>query len=139
MKSIVLGARLAQGLTAAIVLGLSSIALKRQHFGAKPAATGFSAFVGGLGILAAAVGIIAIFVHAVPDIVGTVADVFTVVCFAIAGIILSVKMSSLNCAEDFTKDYDLGHAKAWALFDGGENEYGDIFCPNAAGCDDYCS
>ncbi|KAK6440155.1 hypothetical protein LTR95_003629 [Oleoguttula sp. CCFEE 5521] len=132
MKIITLGGRFGQACAAAIVLGLSSIAIKWQTPGySPPPQTGFSAFVGAYGLIVAAIGAAAIFLSFIRETWMIALDGLAVACFAVAGIVLSIKMSGLNCSEDFSQGLDVKHQKAMVLFDGGEDADGRFTCQPA--------
>nr|OQO19831.1 hypothetical protein B0A51_13521 [Rachicladosporium sp. CCFEE 5018] len=139
MKLIVLGARFGQACAAAIVLGLSSTVIKWQKYPPLPAETGFGAFVGGYGLVAAAIGLVAAVTHFIPDKMMLIVDGLAVACFAISGITLSIRIRGMNCAEDFIAMHYKDRGHAFALFDGGyDNEYKKYGCTVYSDDDSTC-
>lgn len=78
---------LAQFLFAIVVLGVSVTLAKHQVYNSVPAATGYSAFTGGLGILAALVGFVALFASSLDGIVTWVLDGLASLAFLAGGLV----------------------------------------------------
>ncbi|KAK6440154.1 hypothetical protein LTR95_003628 [Oleoguttula sp. CCFEE 5521] len=91
--------RTVQGLFAAVVLGLSIVAIRWQVYGKAPAQSGFASFAGALGCLAAAIGIAGIWITALSTLILAIIDGVTGVCLLIAGITYVVALRGLDCGE----------------------------------------
>ncbi|KAF2756494.1 hypothetical protein EJ05DRAFT_66086 [Pseudovirgaria hyperparasitica] len=83
---------------AAIVLGLSVSMTQWQAVGKAPATTGYAAFCGGWGLVAAAIGLIASFIEAIPALVIIAIDALSALIFLAGGIALTVAMKGLSCS-----------------------------------------
>jgi len=80
-------ARAGQLIFGAVVLGLSITAVKWQMYGAAPAVSGYNAFVGAFGMLAALIGTAVIWIDAVPDLIMAIVDGLASVLFLAGGIV----------------------------------------------------
>ncbi|OQO03788.1 hypothetical protein B0A48_10428 [Cryoendolithus antarcticus] len=91
--------RAVQGLFAAVVLGLSIVAIRWQVYGKAPAQSGFASFAGAFGCLAAAIGIAGIWITALSTLILAIIDGVAGVCLLIAGITYVVALRGLDCGE----------------------------------------
>lgn len=114
-----------QALFGIVVLGISVSLIRGHHWGSLPASLGFSAFVGGVTILGAALGVAALFLTFLDGMVGLIIDALVALINAAGGIVLAIKISGVDCNGDI--DY---HSAAKIVFN-------DIF---NGGCrrDDQC-
>ncbi|RYO45912.1 hypothetical protein AA0113_g10269 [Alternaria arborescens] len=114
-----------QALFGVVVLGISVSLIRGHHWGSLPASLGFSAFVGGVTILGAALGVAALFLTFLDGMVGLIIDALVALINAAGGIVLAIKISGVDCNGDI--DY---HSAAKIVFN-------DIF---NGGCrrDDQC-
>ncbi|RHZ61800.1 uncharacterized protein CDV56_105533 [Aspergillus thermomutatus] len=87
-----------QFLFAIVVLGLSVTLAKGQRYGSVPAATGYAAFAGGAGILAALVGCAALFVNALDGIVSWTVDAVASLALLAGGIEFAVLLRGTSCS-----------------------------------------
>lgn len=76
-----------QFLFAIVVLGLSVTLAKGQRYGSVPAATGYAAFTGGAGILAALIGCAALFVDPLRGIISWAIDGLASLALLAGGIV----------------------------------------------------
>ncbi|EAW15040.1 MARVEL domain-containing protein [Aspergillus clavatus NRRL 1] len=88
-----------QFLFAIVVLGLSVTLAKGQRYGTAPAATGYAAFTGGLGIVAALVGCAAFFVDALNGIVTWVLDGLASLALLAGGITFAILLRGTSCSK----------------------------------------
>ncbi|KAI9923913.1 hypothetical protein ASPWEDRAFT_109092 [Aspergillus wentii DTO 134E9] len=86
-----------QLLFAIIVLGLSVNLAKGQVRGSAPAETGYAAFTGGFGIVAAFVGIVALFVDSLSGIISGALDAVASIAFLAGGIAYAVVLKGTSC------------------------------------------
>jgi len=94
--------RAVQFIFAVVVLGLSVDLAKGQVVGNTPATTGYSAFTGGLGIIAAVVGILALFIDALDGIITWAIDALASVCFLAGGIAIAIGLRGTDCSDPTT-------------------------------------
>ncbi|KAK3062494.1 hypothetical protein LTS18_003950 [Coniosporium uncinatum] len=97
-----LALRSVQIIFAAIVLGLSVSLAKGQGYGSVPATTGYSSFVGGFGIIVAAVGFAAIFIEKLNGIVIWVVDGLAAMFYLAGGIAIAVQLRGVSCSNNST-------------------------------------
>lgn len=76
-----------QALFGVVVLGISVSLIRGHHWGSLPASLGFSAFVGGVTILGAALGVAALFLTFLDGMVGLIIDALVALINAAGGIV----------------------------------------------------
>jgi len=91
-----------QALFGIVVLGISVSLIRGHHWGGLPASLGFSAFVGGVTILGAALGVAGLFFSFLDGMVGLIVDGVVAVINAAGGIVLALKISGVDCDGDPT-------------------------------------
>lgn len=79
--------RAAQGLFGIVILGLSVTLIRSHHWGDLPSSLGYSAFVGGITILAAGLGVVGSFVSFLQGFVGMAIDGVVAVASIVGGIV----------------------------------------------------
>ncbi|KAF7162409.1 hypothetical protein CNMCM6106_009383 [Aspergillus hiratsukae] len=84
-------------LFAVIVLGLSVTLAKGQRYGSVPAATGYAAFTGGAGMLAAAVGFAALFREPLNGIISWTTDGLASLALLAGGVAFAVLLRGTSC------------------------------------------
>ncbi|KAL3472593.1 membrane-associating domain-containing protein [Aspergillus californicus] len=91
-------------ISAIIVLGISVDLARGQDpsFSALPAATGYAAFCGGLGVLVSLIGVASLFVSAIQDKVTWALDGLSAVTMLAAGIAYAVLLRNTNCSDEVT-------------------------------------
>ncbi|KAI4951055.1 hypothetical protein J4E86_007564 [Alternaria arbusti] len=91
-----------QALFGIVVLGISVSLIRGHHWGGLPASLGFSAFVGGVTILGAALGVAGLFFSFLDGMIGLIVDGVVAVINAAGGIIkvLALKISGVDCDAD---------------------------------------
>ncbi|KAL1986715.1 hypothetical protein VTN96DRAFT_5920 [Rasamsonia emersonii] len=94
--------RVFQFLFAIVVLGVSVTLAKHQVYNSVPAATGYSAFTGGLGILAALVGFVALFASSLDGIVTWVLDGLASLAFLAGGLAYAILLRGTDCSDPTT-------------------------------------
>jgi len=102
MQIIPLALRLVQLLFAIVVFGLSVDLARGQHIGTAPSTTGYSAFTGGFGIIAAIVGILALFIDKLDGMITWALDALAAVCFLAGGIAVTIGLIGVNCSDPQT-------------------------------------
>ncbi|RHZ58355.1 hypothetical protein CDV55_104603 [Aspergillus turcosus] len=98
MQIIIAIVRAFQFLFAIVVLGLSVTLAKGQRYGSVPAATGYAAFTGGAGILAALIGCAALFVDALRGIISWAIDGLASLALLAGGIAFAVLLRGTSCS-----------------------------------------
>lgn len=100
MQPVILGLRGFQLLFGIVILGLSiTLANGQDKAIAKvPATTGYGAFCGAFGIVAALIGIAAVFVSFVPDIVSWAVDGLAALLLAAGGIAFAIGLKGVSCS-----------------------------------------
>ncbi|KAH6878129.1 marvel domain-containing protein [Alternaria rosae] len=91
-----------QALFGIVVLGISVSLIRGHHWGGLPASLGFSAFVGGVTILGAAIGVAGLFFSFLDGMIGLIVDGAVAVINAAGGIVLALKISGVDCDADTT-------------------------------------
>ncbi|KAI4929381.1 uncharacterized protein J4E92_005045 [Alternaria infectoria] len=96
-----------QALFGIVVLGISVSLIRGHHWGGLPASLGFSAFVGGVTILGAAIGVAGLFFSFLDGMIGLIVDGAVAVINAAGGIltkvkVLALKISGVDCDGDTT-------------------------------------
>jgi hypothetical protein len=81
------GLRAAQGLFGIVILGLSVTLIRAHHWGDLPSSLGYSAFVGGITILAAGLGVVGSFISFLQGFVGMAIDGVVAIASIIGGIV----------------------------------------------------
>jgi hypothetical protein len=76
-----------QALFGIVVLGISVSLIRGHHWGSLPASLGFSAFVGGVTILGAAIGVAGLFFSFLDGMIGIIVDAVVAVINAAGGIV----------------------------------------------------
>jgi hypothetical protein len=76
-----------QALFGIVVLGISVSLIRGHHIGSLPASLGFSAVVGGVTILGAALGVAALFLSFLDGMVGLIIDAVVALINAAGGIV----------------------------------------------------
>jgi hypothetical protein len=84
-----------QALFGIVVLGISVSLIRGHHWGSLPASLGFSAFVGGVTILGAAIGVAGLFFSFLDGMIGIIVDAVVAVINAAGGIV----SASPGCGE----------------------------------------
>ncbi|KAJ5130723.1 uncharacterized protein N7515_006762 [Penicillium bovifimosum] len=102
MQFITAGLRVFQLIFTIIVLALSVKLAKGQEVGSVPAETGYAAFTGGFGILAAIVGIAALFVDSLDGLVTMVLDGVSGLALLAGGIVYAVRLRGTSCSDYYT-------------------------------------
>jgi hypothetical protein len=100
-----------QALFGIVVLGISVSLIRGHHWGSLPASLGFSAFVGGVTILGAAIGVAGLFFSFLDGMIGIIVDAVVAVINAAGGIV----STSPGCGEllrtlrwNISTDEDIG-------------------------------
>ncbi|KAF9883248.1 hypothetical protein FE257_003804 [Aspergillus nanangensis] len=96
--------RVLQFIFAVIVLGLSVSLAKGQVLGNVPPVTGYAAFTGGLGIIAAIVGVTALFVSSLEGLITWALDGVACLAFLAGGIAFAVILRATDCGSRFTTE-----------------------------------
>jgi hypothetical protein len=90
-----------QALFGIVVLGISVSLIRGHHWGSLPASLGFSAFVGGVTILGAALGVAALFLTFLDGMVGLIIDALVALINAAGGIVsASLGRNGLDSSTD---------------------------------------
>jgi hypothetical protein len=76
-----------QALFGIVVLGISVSLIRGHHWGTLPTSLGFSAFVGGVTILGAAIGVAGLFMSFLDGKIGMIVDAVVAVVNAAGGIV----------------------------------------------------
>ena len=84
--------RALQILFAIVVLGLSASAIDWQHYGSAPASSGYAAFAGAFGLIAALVGLAAVWITAISGMIMIAIDALSGLLL-LAGAIVSLLTS----------------------------------------------
>lgn len=77
----------AQGLFGIVILGLSVTLIRGHHWGDLPSSLGYSAFVGGITILAAGLGFAGSFISFLQGVIGMGIDAVVAVASLVGGIV----------------------------------------------------
>lgn len=93
-----------QALFGIVVLGISVSLIRGHHWGGLPASLGFSAFVGGVTILGAALGVAGLFFSFLDGMIGLIVDGVVAVINAAGGIV-SASPSSKDLLRLLQSDY----------------------------------
>jgi len=102
-----LGLRVFQLLFSAIVLGLSISLIKSQKYGSAPATTGYAAFTGGFGIVAALVGFASVFASALDGLIIWAVDGLASLFFLAGGIAAAVGLHGEHCDKGYAHQISL--------------------------------
>ncbi|KAJ5198527.1 uncharacterized protein N7498_007644 [Penicillium cinerascens] len=102
MKIITAIARAAQLLFSIVVLGLSVTLAKGQGFGSAPAQTGYAAFTGAFGIIAALLGSVALFVDKSDGVITWLVDGVASLALLAGGIVFAVTLKGVHCGDEWT-------------------------------------
>ena len=86
-----------QLLFSVVVLGLSVSLAKGQGIGKAPAETGYAAFTGAFGIIAALVGIVALFVDSLDGVITWLIDGVASLALLVGGIVRAFKLPNYTC------------------------------------------
>ncbi|KAI1552298.1 MARVEL domain containing protein [Pyrenophora tritici-repentis] len=90
-----------------VVLGISVSLVRGHHWGSLPATLGFSAFVGGITILGAALGVAGIFLGFLDGTIAIVVDAVIALINLACGVLLAIKVSGADCDMNTAKDADM--------------------------------
>ncbi|KAJ5624786.1 hypothetical protein N7510_001095 [Penicillium lagena] len=85
-----------------VVLGLSVTLAKNQVIYAVPAATGYAAFTGGIGIVSALLGIASLFVESLEGLISWAVDGLAALALLAGGITYAVLLRGTNCSNPET-------------------------------------
>ncbi|KAI1595374.1 MARVEL domain containing protein [Pyrenophora tritici-repentis] len=80
-----------------VVLGISVSLVRGHHWGSLPATLGFSAFVGGITILGAALGVAGIFLGFLDGTIAIVVDAVIALINLACGVEISSELRGYNC------------------------------------------
>ncbi|KAL1964225.1 hypothetical protein VTN77DRAFT_7183 [Rasamsonia byssochlamydoides] len=94
--------RIFQCLFAIVVLGLSVTLAKGQVVNSVPATTGYGAFTGGLGILAALIGFGSLFVDSLNGIITWALDGLASLAFLAGGLAFAITLRGTDCSNPNT-------------------------------------
>ncbi|KAL5041875.1 hypothetical protein BDW71DRAFT_217364 [Aspergillus fruticulosus] len=95
--------RVFQAISAIIVLGISTDLARGQKTSVQsvPAATGYAAFCGGFGTLAAVIGIISLFVSSLEGLITLALDALSGVMMLASGIAYAVLLRHTDCSNAY--------------------------------------
>lgn len=82
-----------QALFGIVVLGISISLIRGHHWGSLPSTLGFSAFVGGITILGAALGLAGVFFSSLDGMISIVADTAVTIINVAGGTVSAVRLS----------------------------------------------
>ncbi|EDU50007.1 MARVEL multi-domain protein [Pyrenophora tritici-repentis] len=116
-----------------VVLGISVSLVRGHHWGSLPATLGFSAFVGGITILGAALGVAGIFLGFLDGTIAIVVDAVIALINLACGVLLAIKVSGADCDMNTAKDADMVIHNN--IFNGGCRKDGLCWCWNTSGLD----
>ncbi|KAJ5667826.1 uncharacterized protein N7477_006396 [Penicillium maclennaniae] len=102
MKIVTAIARSAQLLFSVVVLSISVSLARGQGIGKAPAETGYAAFTGAFGIIAALVGIVALFVDSLDGVITWLIDGVASLALLIGGIVYAVTLKGVHCGDPWT-------------------------------------
>ncbi|KAF2747522.1 hypothetical protein M011DRAFT_423197, partial [Sporormia fimetaria CBS 119925] len=88
-----------QILFAIVIIGLSVDLIRGHKVGSLPNSLGFSAFVGGLSILAGILGLAATWIDGLNSLVGVGIDAIVALVNIAGGILLATKVGGANCGQ----------------------------------------
>ncbi|KAH7406150.1 marvel domain-containing protein [Phaeosphaeria sp. MPI-PUGE-AT-0046c] len=111
--------RAAQALFGIVILGLSVTLIRGHHWGSLPSSLGYSAFVGGITILAALIGVAGTFVSLLEGLVGMAIDVVVAIASIVGGIVLVIKLKGVNCKLNMDNLSNAADLALNELFNGG--------------------
>jgi len=97
LKLAILATRGLQIIFSAAVLGLSITLAKGQLLGHVPTTTEYSAFLGGLGMIAGAFGILTVFVHIFDGIIALAVDGVVAMLFIAGGAAMAIMLKGGKC------------------------------------------
>jgi Membrane-associating domain len=84
----------------AAVLGLSITLIKGQRIGGAPATTGYSAFLGGLGLVSSTLGLVTIFVHIFDHAIFPLAiDGLVTLLYIAGGVAMAIQLKGGRCTQ----------------------------------------
>ncbi|KAJ5118402.1 hypothetical protein N7448_010111 [Penicillium atrosanguineum] len=91
-----------QLLFSVVVLGLSVTPARGQGTGKAPAESGYAAFTGAFGIIAALLGIIALFMYSLDGVITWLIDGVASLTLLAGGIVYAVTLKGVHCSNAWT-------------------------------------